>query len=310
MTGPIQYWTPVLHRAILMGMNDTLCVQGRELSCDDIERIRQLIRGNPHWSRRALSIALSEHWDWTNAAGQLKDMACRSMLLKLHERGHIVLPARRQTPTNRMVQRKVDDVAHDTAPIEDALSALRPLRLINVSEAPECEPLYRCLLARYHYLGYKSPIGENQKYLVLDPLGRPLGCVLFGSSAWSCADRDAYVGWGRESRARNLQFTTNNTRFLILPWVKVPHLASHILSQVSRRVAPDWQRRYGHPVYLLETFVDTARFKGTCYRAANWQAVGVTRGRSRNDRYTRLRVSPKSIWLYPLIRDFHDKLNA
>jgi len=291
-------------------MNDVMMLQGRQLTPADIDFVRQLITGHPKWSRRQLSIALSKAWQWRNAKGDLKDMACRSLLVKLHNREHIQLPARRQIPTSRMTKRRISDVAHDSTPIHQSLQALRPLKVIDIHRHKDDEPLFSCLLSRYHYLGHTSPVGENMKYLVVDCRGRPLACLLFGSSAWSCASRDTYIGWDSSGRQRNLQFTTNNTRFLIFPWIRVPHLASHILALISRRISEDWLSRYGHSVYLLETFVDQARFAGTCYRAANWKHVGHTRGRSRNDRRTQMKVPIKSVFLYPLVPHYQTMLVA
>lgn len=289
-------------------MNDVMMLQGRQLSPADIDFVRQLIVGHPKWSRRQISIALSKAWQWRNARGDFKDMACRSLLVKLHKREYIQLPPRRQIPTSRMAKRRIADVAHDTTAIHQSLQALRPLRVIDIHGNKDDEPMFSCLLSRYHYLGYTSPVGENMKYLVVDSSDRPLACLLFGSSAWSCTSRDTYIGWDSSCRQRNLQFTTNNTRFLIFPWVRVPHLASHILALIGRRISQDWLSRYGHRVYLLETFVDQSRFAGTCYRAANWQFVGQTRGRSRNDRHTQMKVPIKSVFLYPLVANYQAKL--
>lgn len=302
------HWTPVCLCATICPMSNTILVQGRELTSIDIDFVRRLIDDHPAWSRRQLSIALSKAWQWRTAKGVLKDMACRSLMLKLHQREYIELPARRQIPTSRMAQREIPEVAHDTTPVNQPLKVLRSLNVIDVHHHKEHQPLFGCLLSRYHYLGYSSPVGENMQYLVTDCRDRPLACLLFGSSAWSCASRDAYIGWDRSCRTRNLQLTTNNTRFLIFPWVTVPHLASHILALISRRILQDWMSRYGHGVYLLETFVDQERFAGTCYRAANWRPVGQTRGRSRNDRHTRLKVPIKSVFLYPLTPDYQTKL--
>lgn len=291
-------------------MDEIVRLQGRELAPTDIEFVRQLIANNSTWSRRQISIALSEAWDWRNAKGDLKDMASRTLLVKLHKRGHIELPPRRQTPSNRMTQRQITHVLHDTAPIEQPLKTLRPLKVIQVHQHEAYEALYSTLLSAHHYLGYRSPVGENAKYLILDNRDRPLACLLFGSSAWSSADRDVYIGWDREARQRNLNYTTNNTRFLILSWVKVPHLASHILGLISRQIKLDWEERYGHPVYLLETFVQQDRFKGICYQAANWQQVGQTKGLSRNSTRHTSKVPIKSIYLYPLVADYREKLAA
>ena len=168
--------------------------------------------------------------------------------------------------------------------------------------------LFRYLLSRYHYLGYSVTVGENIKYLIKDKFGRPLSCVLFGSAAWKVACRDGYLGWTKECRERRLYLVTNNMRFLVLPWVTVSHLASHILGGIGRRIRKDWVERYGHPVALLETFVDTSRFRGICYRAANWLYAGQTKGRSRNDRYNNLRVPVKDVYLYPLTPHFREIL--
>jgi hypothetical protein len=288
-------------------MDKTINLQGRALSAQDIESIQQLIADNPTLSRWKLSIALAEAWDWRNAKGDLKDMASRTLMLKLHERGHIGLPPRRRTTVSRM-KRQIQLVLHDTTPIHTVLKALQPLQVINVLPKSEHEALYTCLLASHHYLSYTSSVGENMKYLVLDNQGRPLACLLFGSSAWSCADRDAVIGWDQPTRRRNLNFTTNNSRFMICPWVRVDHLASHILGLVARRIQQDWMARYAHPVVCLETFVERDRFRGTCYQAANWQCVGQTQGRSRNDRFKTLSVPIKNIYLYPLRRDYRQWL--
>lgn len=289
-------------------MNKTIKLQGRDLASQDIDFIRRLIAENPTWHRRKLSVALAEAWDWRNAKGDLKDMASRSLMLKLDERGYIQLPPRRRIPVSRMTQRKIQTVPHDSSAIEASLKALQPLKIINVLPRTEHEALYTYLLATYHYLSYTSSVGENMKYLILDNQDRPLACLLFGSAAWSCADRDAHIGWDKETRQRNINLTTNNTRFLILDWVSVKCLASHILSMVARRITDDWQKRYGHPVYCLETFVEREKFRGTCYQAANWQCVGQTQGRSRNDRYSNMSVPVKDIYLYPLRRDYRRKL--
>jgi hypothetical protein len=295
---------------MLFGVSEIITLQGRQLTPTDIAFVRQLIADHPRWSRRRLSIALCEAWNWRNANDNLKDMACRSLLVKLHERAHIQLPPRRQIPTCRMAKRPVADVAHDTTPVGGSLAALQPLRVIDVRPGHGDAPVFQCLLSRYHYLGYTSAVGENMKYLVVDRNGRALACLLFGSSAWSCSSRDDYIGWDREARRRHIQYTTNNTRFLIVPWVRVAHLASHVLALICRRIAHDWYTRYGHALYLLETYVDQTRFTGTCYRAANWQRIGETRGRSRNDRNHRLKVAVKSVFVYPLSANFQQRLTS
>jgi hypothetical protein len=195
-------------------------------------------------------------------------------------------------------------------PIRCDLSKLRPLSASLMVPRSDDLRLFKGLLGRHHYLGHRNTVGKNLRYLIRDRHGRPLACALFGSAAWKCADRDRFLGWDRACRERNLQALTNNTRFLILPWVEVPHLASHVLGLIARRIRDDWQAKYGHPVHALETFVDRSRFKGTCYRAANWMRLGATQGRTRNDRDRRIQAPVKDVYLYPLIPDFRRELCA
>lgn len=272
-------------------------IQGRLLTDGDIVAVRELREHNQSWSRSRLSRELAERWNWRNGAGQLKDIACRSLLRKLADRGMIDLPASRMLSPNCFRQLPFKPVDHDSSPIAEALSALQPLQLLDIT-SPMCSALCAWLLARYHYLSFKQPVGENMTYLVADRHGRPLACLLFGSAAWTCAARDQYIGWDVSQRRQHLQLLTNNHRFLILPWVNVPCLASHLLSIISKRLSQDWQAKYGHPILLLETFVEQ-RFQGTCYRAANWRRLGETTGRTRNG--SALPTAPiKDVYLYPL----------
>jgi hypothetical protein len=288
-------------------MSNGMVIQGRLLSSDDIDRVREIIVSNPSWRRTRISQELCNRWGWLNRLGQPKDMACRSLLLKLEAKGYITLPARSAFPLNGLQHRSIPDINPDKTPIAVSLRDLLPLS-IEVMRGKDSSSLFCHLLSRYHYLGYRVTVGENMKYLIRDKFGRPLSCVLFGSAAWKVACRDGYVGWTKECRERNLLLVTNNMRFLVLPWVRVAHLASHILGRIARRIRKDWVERYGHPVVLLETFVDTSRFRGVCYRAANWQCVGRTKGRSRNDRYNDLRVPVKDVYLYPLTPHFREIL--
>lgn len=284
-------------------------VQGRLIGEAEIELVRSLLSKNPGWHRTRLSRELCNRWNWRKASGQMKDIACRSLLLKLEQRGYFKLPPRKRSPVNHLRNRKFENIEHDTSPIVDLLSNLRPVR-VSLVEGNRETVLFKCLLNQYHYLGYQGIVGENIKYLVYDVYSRPLGCLLFGSAAWKTAPRDSYIGWSAKIQKHGLDYVTNNMRFLILPWVRVPHLASHILSQVSHRISGDWEAKYGHPIYLLETFVDLSRFKGTCYQASNWVKVGKTKGRTRNDRNTNIHVPVKGIYLYPLRRNFRHLLCA
>lgn len=291
-------------------MNEALVVQGRRLGPADIVRIRELIAGNPDWSRRRLSEALCAEWDWRNGSGLLKDMAARSLLVKLHVRGLVELPPRRQTPSNRMVCRKVPPQNWDMTPVTGALRDLGPLQVREVSTDHTARVRFSAALAEFHYLGYRGTVGENLHYMVTDPSGRLLACLLFGSAAWKCRSRDQFIGWNQEQRQGHLHLLTNNTRFLILPYVKVPHLASWILGRVLRRLSTDWQDKYGHPIRLVETFVERERFAGTSYQASNWIRLGSTTGRSRQDRQRTLRVPVKDVYLYPLDSGFRKELSV
>ena len=285
-------------------------IQGRRLGPEDIGLVRHWLATEPEWNRTRLSRELCQRWDWRNEAGRLKDMACRTLLLKLERRGAIRLPARQGASPNALRNRQPVDVPHDQRPITGALNTLRPLRLEALGERAPDLALFRFLLQRYHYLGLRNSVGENLKYLVRDGQGRPLACLLFGSAAWKAKPRDGFIGWDAAQRQRHLGRLTNNTRFLILPWVKVPHLASHLLGHVARRLNADWMAKYGHGIALLETFVDRDRFRGTCYRAAGWWHVGATTGRSRNDVAQTLRVPVKDIYLRALDPDFRGRLCA
>ena len=289
-------------------MTNVLVMQGRQLSAADIDWIRGLLDAHPEWCRSRLSVELCGRWSWRNAQGRLKDMAARTLLLKLERAGHIRLPARRGPSPNARRNRTPPAPAQIPDPVRCALRDLRPLRVDIVTPGTDDARLFLGLLAHEHYLGHRNTVGENIRYLVRDRHGRPVACVLFGSAAWKCADRDAFIGWDRAARERNLQGLANNTRFLIPGWVRVPHLASHVLGLIARRVRADWQAKYGHPVHALETFVERSRFKGTCYRAANWRRLGETRGRTRNDRHTRIRVPVKDVYLYPLAANFREAL--
>jgi hypothetical protein len=287
-----------------------MVLQGREVTSADIELIRVLLAKHPTRGRTPLSQELCRRWNWRNAQGRLKDMAARTLLLKLERAGHIRLPPRIRPSSNGLRNRRSPVSPVQKEPIRGTLRDLRPLHVSVVAPGSADARMFHGLLAHEHYLGHRNTVGENLRYLVRDRHGRPVACVLFGSAAWKCADRDAFLGWDRPTRERNLQRLTNNTRFLIPVGVQVPHLASHVLGLIARRIRADWQIKYGHPVHALETFVDRSRFKGTCYRAANWRRLGQTRGRTRNDRAHRLRARVKDVYLYPLVADLRRELCA
>ena len=292
-----------------ISMNKTTVIQSREIAPKDIELIKQLIDINPSWRRTRLSKELCILWNWQTDNGMLKDMSCRNFLLKLEKQDLITLPARKSGTNNAKRNSLIALVLHSTLPILAKLKTLVPLK-VRLAEDKDTLGLFKCFLSAYHYLGFSGSVGENLKYIVYDRHDRPLACLLFGACAWKCAPRDDFIGWDQNKRGKNLSLVTNNMRFLVLPWVKVEHLASHILGKVTRRISSDWVAKYGHPIYMLETFVECGRFLGTCYKASNWICVGKTKGRSRNDRYKTLKVPIKDIYLYPLVKRFKEVLSS
>ena len=284
-------------------MDRELVVQGRTVRPEDVALIRDWLQAHPDSNRTRLSRELCVAWNWRNGTGRLKDMAARSLLLKLEARGQIQLPPRRTASVNGLRNRHPVPIDHDPSPMEGPLQSLRPVQVHPVTENSSEGRLFQFLLQRYHYLGHRNCVGENLKYLARDRQGRPLACLLFGSAAWKAAARDQWIGWSAEQRCRNLSRVTNNTRFLILRSVQVPHLASHLLGQVTARLSADWQQKYGHPIYLVESFVEQPRFAGTCYRAAGWLPVGLTTGRTRNDDGLKPRTASKVIYLKLLRTD-------
>jgi hypothetical protein len=278
-----------------------LLIQGRRLGIEEIHWLSQWIREHWEWSRKRLARQLCELWQWRDDRGRLKDFAARSLLLKLEARGHIQLPPlqvhKRGGPRPRPKWVDWERPAEWSA----GLAQIRPVSVEPVSAGSPAARRWAFYLDQYHYLGLHA-VGENVGYLAVDAHGRDVAALLFGAPAWRCAPRDQCLGWNDQTRRQRLHSLANNTRFLILPWVRVPHLASHVLSQVARRIGADWNVKYGHGLEWLETFVEKERFAGSCYRAANWQHVGQTTGRSRQDRDHTRRVPIKDIYLYRLRR--------
>ena len=288
-------------------MDWPLKIQGRLLTESDVNEILEFLNEHPNWNRSRLSRELSELWNWRRLDGQIKDMACRELLRKLESRSLIKLPPRQCPGPGRALS--IESVKIDKSPLSCPLSKLQPIRIVDVRRSIEYEKAFNFLLKEYHYLSYGRPVGQNMKYLVLGSDDRILGCLLFGAAAWKSEDRDQWIGWSPEIREKNLGLICNNTRFLLLPWINVYNLASYTLGAVLRRLSEDWQRRYGSQIALVETFVDTTRYTGTCYKAANWIKIGQTKGRSRQDRYSKLKVSIKDIWVFPLQRNFREVLH-
>jgi Domain of unknown function (DUF4338) len=289
-------------------MQRPLSYRHRVITEDDLVFIRRLIAENPGCSRRGLSKKLCEAWNWVQANGTLRDMVCRGLMLMLHRQGLIELPAVRRVIRNPMVERSRPVlVSVDEAPLQVSFAELGPLEVRQVRRTPE-EALFNSLLQHYHYLGYTQPVGEHLKYLVYAQ-GRPIACVAWSSAPRHLGSRDRFIGWEPKARLANIALLAYNTRFLVLPWVRVAHLASHILGRMARTLSADWQRVYGHPIYYLETFIDPQRFRGTCYRAANWKVLGVTTGRGKDDRAHKANRPIKEVLGYPLVKDFRQRLS-
>ena len=198
-------------------------------------------------------------------------------------------------------------VSVDQTALSVSFVELGPLQVRQVRRTPE-EALFNSLLQEHHYLGYTQPVGEHLKYLVFAQ-GRPIACMAWSSAPRHLGSRDRFIGWDKQARLKNIRLLAYNTRYLLLPWVSVPHLASHILGRMARTLSADWQRLYGHPIYYLETFIDPQRFRGTCYRAANWKVLGVTTGRGKDDRAHKANRPIKEVLGYPLVKDFRQRLS-
>src|SRR5215469_1373316 len=281
--------------------------RGRVVSTEDVIFVRQLIADNPQASRRRLSEKLCEAWQWKQANGALRDMVCRGLLLMLHRAGAIELPAIRFRTLNPFVRRVAPaPMLTDMTPINGALKKLQPIALQQVRRTG-VEPLFNSLMEQHHYLKYEQPVGEHLKYVAWSK-ERPIACLAWSSAPRHLGSRDRYIGWSAEARRCNIRFIAYNTRFLILPWVSVSHLASHLLGRMAAMLSDDWRRMYGHPIYFVETFIDPGRFRGTCYRAANWQLLGRTTGRGKNDQTNRPNRPIKEVLGLPLTPHFRDYL--
>lgn len=289
-------------------MNEAIRYRGKVFGPREIDEIREVIAVHRERSRWFISRELCRRWGWTQPNGILKDIICRGLLLHLEAQGLIELPPRGKIPPYHLSPHKKPAIVQvDQTPMEGKLSDLRPIELLQVRRTP-LQKLYNSLIEQYHYLGYTRPVGEHLEYLAL-ARGRVVACLGWCSAPRHIGCRDRYLGWTPEQRIKNLCRIVINTRFLILPWVKVAHLASHLLGLMARRIPRDWQEIYHHEVVWLETFVDPERgFLGTCYKAANWIYLGQTTGRGKNDQTRRPNRSLKDVLGYPLKRNFREAL--
>jgi hypothetical protein len=288
-------------------MENNFRYRGKNYTQEDIAFIRQLIADNPDASRWALSRKLCTAWGWVQNNGALRDQICRSFMLELDRAGYIKLPPRKRTPINYLAKRrKPPKVTIDQTPLETTLPAIKPLTICDVRRGKN-EKLCNSLIEQHHYLGYTQPVGEHLKYMIYSNR-TPIACMTWSSAPRHIGCRDRFIGWSKTLREQNLHYMAYNSRFLILPWVKVKYLASHILALVIRQISTDWQMRYHHGIHYLETFVDKERFAGICYQASNWIYVGDTTGRGKNDNTGKANRSIKAVYGYPLRKDFRDRL--
>ncbi len=288
-------------------MEALLRYRGHEVGAGEVEFIRKLIADSPGASRRALSQKICAAWGWVQANGASRDALCRGLMLQLHRAGHIALPPARWVAKRPAIRQVVPtSLEVPSIPLAVALSELGPVEVREVRRTPE-EALVKFLIEQHHYLGYVHPVGEHLKYLVT-ARGQPIACFCWSSAPRHLGPRDRHIGWSPAARKANIRFVTYQSRYLILPWVRVPHLASHLLGKMMRRLSADWESVYAHPIYFAETFVDPSRYRGTCYRAANWTLLGTTTGRGKDDQTKRPNRSLKQVLGYALVRDFRERL--
>lgn len=285
-----------------------LAYRGRQVTAEDVAFIAELIREHPEASRRGLSKKLCTAWCWYQPNGAPRDMVCRGLMLALHRAGHISLPEVRYRTANPLARRKKPmPVEVDRSPLCMSLRELGPLQFRQVRRTCE-EALFNGLIEQHHYLGYTQPVGEHLKHMVFAG-ERPVACFGWSSAPRHLGPRDRFIGWSAAARRRNIRAVAYNTRFLVMPWVRVPLLASHLLGRMTRMLSSEWQKVYDHPVYFGETFVFPERFRGTCYRAANWVYLGQTTGRGKDAPTHRPTRPKKDVLGLPLHKDFRRLLS-
>jgi hypothetical protein len=293
-------------------IGDGLSFCGHALSQSELDLIRSITREFANLALTELAATICELLEWRRPNGRLKSRECYLFLRELHSRGWLPwLPAPQPRHPRVLAAKPAVEPLPSPVQLTGSLNAFRPIRL-ELIECPEQRLLFRQYLERHHYLGYRAPYGAQLRYFVraTQPELPPLAALLFTSAAWRMAPRDRWIGWSDAVRRRNLSLVVNHSRFLILPWARIPHLASHILARAAQQLPRDWQARYGVTPVLMETLVDPARYSGTCYRAANWIDAGMTTGRGRMDRSRQAEGSPKKIFLYPLHRLWRQQLCA
>lgn len=292
-----------------MKKNTIIVFRNRAFSQKELQQMKQIIQ--IHWNRGRTYISkiICQHLNWIQPNGQLKDQVCRLLLLKLEKEGYIELPPRKKSANNyrRAYYRNRTEVLNKISiqPITGSVEQIKPIELRQVRKTSD-EFLWNELVYKYHYLSYRIIVGSHLKYIAFYK-GRPLACLAWGAAIWALQCRDQFIGWTHNQRKKNLKFVVNQTRYLILPWINVKNLASHLLSINIKRLLVDWIQIYAQPIYLLETFVDRSKFCGTCYMASNWIYVGQTKGYSKQINFY-YHGKVKDIYLYPLDPKFREKL--
>ena len=283
-----------------------ITIRKRTIHQTDIELIQDTVERYWDKGRTQISKILCKKWNWFQKNGRPKDMACREILLTLYRKGLIKLPPGKHDGRNLKRNRFIPIVGIEQTPLHGKPSEFPPVKLKLVRNT-QLEPLYNSLVHQHHYLGYRQIVGNHLKYIAFIE-EQPAACIGWGSAAWSVKSRDVFIGWDKSIKEKNLHFIANNTRFLILPWISIKYLASKVLALSAKRISDDWIEVYNHPLHLLETFVETKRFKGTCYKAANWICVGQTKGTAKKGHDHLFHGNIKNVYLYPLRKDFRQKL--
>ena len=275
-------------------MAEIFTYRKRQVTTDDVQFVRNLIAKQPTIGRCELSRQVCRAWNWVQPNGYLKDIVCRGLMLKLEREGHLTLPPRKFTPNNPLALRKPPEkIFVSQEPVHSKIKELYPVILCQVRRSTD-EKLFNSLIQQFHYLGYTQPVGEHLKYIAYAN-GQPVACLAFSSAPYHIGPRDEFIGWDRSALTKRRHLLAYNTRF-------------HLLGLCARTINSDWQALYNHPLYWLETFVDTERFAGTCYRAANWIFLGYTAGRGKDDHTKKKNRSIKAMYGYPLVRNFRKKL--
>jgi hypothetical protein len=292
-----------MEHSTLQNLETKMRIRGRIFTAEELSKIKVLVESSPAEHRVELSKLVCKELGWIQPNGRLKDRSCRDVLARLHEIGFIRLP----NPRRPAVKRRPVEITERSAP--KPLAILNPqdiatasFQVVSGTGNLDQERLWNEYVERYHYLGYGVPVGPHIKYFVIHA-GQPIACLSFAGAAWRVEARDRWIGWNSRERERNLCYILNNTRFVIFPWAHVRNLASRLLAVAAKRIATDWQRLYAYQPLLLESFVDSERYAGACYRAANWILVGYTKGRGKLDREFKAHLSRKAVLLYPLTKD-------